>query len=83
MGKDKHKEFVIKEIVRLKKAFPSEANTDAFFAALAGRIIANGFTEEETIRIIDNAIVTIEHPQLTIAEVIHEYKKEKQSHICD
>jgi hypothetical protein len=75
------KPFTIKEVKRLKIAFPE--NSDDFFALLIDTIVADGFTKEETVQIIDNAIRTITRQKLTIAEIIYEYKKEKQSHVYD
>ncbi|MDR1340685.1 MAG: hypothetical protein LBK58_11635 [Prevotellaceae bacterium] len=75
------KEFVINELVRLKETFPK--NENIFFVHLANRIIANGFSEEETVKIVDNAIDSIKHQQLTVAEIIHELKAEKQALIYD
>jgi hypothetical protein len=74
------KEFIVNELIRLKETFPK--NENIFFVHLTERIIANNFTEEETVRIVDNAIDTIKHQQLTIAEIIYDIKQEKQSHVC-
>jgi hypothetical protein len=73
------KPFTIKEVKRLKIAFPE--NSDDFFALLIETIIAENFTEEEVVKIINDAIRTIKYKQLTIAEIIYELKAEKQSHI--
>jgi hypothetical protein len=73
--------FVVRQVESLKTAFPR--HKDDFFALLVYHITMNAFTEKDVIEIIKRAIDTITNPLPTIAEIIHEYKKEKQSNLYD
>jgi hypothetical protein len=76
------KTLTIKQVKRLKIAFPN--NDDDFYSLLIERMLEAGFTGEETVSIVEKAIDGIRpgrDGKITIAEVIHEHKKEKQSHI--
>jgi hypothetical protein len=70
--------FIETEVTRnLVVAFPNHKSE--WFALLIRHMEANRFTESEVRQIVTDAIDNIKHPQPTIAEIIYEHKKEKQS----
>jgi hypothetical protein len=70
-------ETVVELVEDLATAFPALNNE--FFTLLVQRILANRFTVGEVGKIVTDAIDNITHPQPTIAEIINEHKKKKQS----
>jgi hypothetical protein len=74
-------ETVLKSMIRLKTAFPRKS--DDFFALLEERIIANGFTAAEVLKIVDTAIDTIRHNDPAIGEIIHEARRKRQENIVE
>jgi hypothetical protein len=74
-------DVLVRAMEQLKTAFPGKKDT--FFELLAERIIANGFTAAEVLKIVDNAIDTIRHNDPTIGEIIHEARRKRQENIVE
>jgi hypothetical protein len=75
------RDVLLASMKRLKEAFPLK--NDAFFEILVERIIANGFTDAEVVKITENALDTILHNNPTPGEIIYEAKRKREEKIVE